>query len=198
MRLEQAEWLAAFITNFQLKRILEIGTYHGVSACYLGVSVQPLGGTVVTVDIPSSQKLSPNAEQALERCGLGNVTLQRHRAGAEWLMMGMIERGEVFDFIYIDGGHTWAVTGMQFFLAERLLRPGSWLLFDDIRYYTVAKDPTSSDSAWAKQLTEEERTTCQVGKVWELLVRPHKGFCNFIEHGNWGLCQKRPHGGYSE
>ena len=101
----------------------------------------------------------------------------------------MIEAGDVFDFCYLDGGHTWAVTGFHFFLMEHLIAPGGWLLFDDIRWSFATS--THKNKAWVQNLTEEERTTCQVGKVWELLVKPHPGFFNFNEQHNWAWCQKR-------
>ena len=39
-----------------------------------------------------------------------------------------------FDFVFLDAGHTWDVTGFAFFLVDRLLRPGGWLLFDDLNW----------------------------------------------------------------
>jgi hypothetical protein len=38
----------------------------------------------------------------------------------------------IYDFCYIDGGHSWDVSGFGFFLVEKLVRPGGWLLFDDL------------------------------------------------------------------
>jgi predicted O-methyltransferase YrrM len=191
MSLSQAEWITEHIRKFRLGRVLEVGFYHGVSTCYLAAAVQPLDGHVTTIDLPASAKREPRIEELLERCGLTErVTVYREAAGASWRLMKMLPCNQpLFDFCYLDGGHTWQCTGFLFFLAEKLLRPGGWLLFDDLDY-AVARTP-DINLPWAAKLTEEELTTCQVGKVWELLVKGHPGFFNLIERGHWGLCQKK-------
>ena len=150
-------------------------------------------GRVTSIDLPESATLKPAAEDLLARLNLSEyVTLIRDPLGANWKLMEWLEADErpEFDFIYIDGPHTWNEAGFQFFLTDRLLRPGGWLLFDDIRYYTVEKS-ADRDAAWTRRMSRRERETCQVGKVWDLLVTRHAGYDSFQEMGNWGLCRKR-------
>ena len=45
-----------------------------------------------------------------------------------------------FDFVYLDGAKNWTVDGLAVVLAEKLLRPGGWLLMDDLDW-TYAQDP---------------------------------------------------------
>ena len=115
-----------------------------------------------------------------------------------WDLMKVIETATVngrcrprFDFCFLDAGHTWDVTGFAFFLIEKMLKPGGWVLFDDLRW-TMASSPTPNVRKRAAQLSEEEATTAQVGKVFSLLVKTHPGFDSFrIDGGDWGWARKR-------
>ncbi len=51
-----------------------------------------------------------------------------------WTMFEMLEKGEQFDVIYIDGHHTFYVDLPAMLLADRLLKPGGYLLLDDITW----------------------------------------------------------------
>lgn len=94
-----------------------------------------------------------------------------------------------FDFIFIDGAHTWDADGFAFFLAEPMLREGGWILFDDLDWAPVAcGDPKEAD--WVRSLPEEVRTTPAIRLVWGKLVLNHSSFGNYIEDGNWGWAQK--------
>ena len=119
--------------------------------------------------------------------------------------MKMIEAKKQFDFCYIDDNHSWSVTGLHFFLVEKLLKPGGYILFDDLKWTIAAsrirrlkkqladnpaRFPPSMNTT-GHDITEEQKETPQVGKVWELLVKQHQGFFNFQEIDGFGLCQKR-------
>jgi SAM-dependent methyltransferase len=105
-------------------------------------------------------------------------------------MMKMLDADQAgqFDFVYIDGAHSWAIDGLAVILAERLLRPGGWLLLDDLNW--SFDDPAMAALDWVQQMPAEERTTRQVRKVWELLVKPHPSFDQMFEHGDWGFAHK--------
>lgn len=189
MSLTQARRIDDHATKFGLSRILELGFMHGVSTCYLAAIAKRMHGSVTTCDLPASANLRPTAEELLERCGLRDlVEIHREAVGAEWRMMKLLEQREVFDFIYIDSEHTWQCTGFHFFLAEKLLRVGGWILFDDLDY--VLTEQPHADQPWALRMTREQRETAQVRLVWEMLAKQHPHFSSFIEDGSWGWCRK--------
>lgn len=196
----RARSLYEFVVENDCRDILELGFAHGKSSCYLGAAVRELGsGSVLTMDLEGARDRSPNIEALLERTGLG-AWVRPVFAGRSftWELMKVIEASTVdgrcrprFDFCYLDAGHTWDVTGFGFFLVEKLLRPGGWLLFDDLRW-TMAGSPNPSVLQRAARVSEEEANTAQVGKVFSLLVEQHPGFGNCrIDEGNWGWAQKR-------
>ncbi|MGL5809687.1 MAG: hypothetical protein ACRCYQ_07075, partial [Nocardioides sp.] len=85
-------------------------------------------------------------------------------------MLEQQRQGEwVFDFAFIDGAHSWFVDGLAFFLVDKLLKPGAWVLFDDLDW-TYATSPTLSQTELVRSMPEDERNTPQIGKVFELLV----------------------------
>jgi predicted O-methyltransferase YrrM len=190
MSLQQAEFLTQHLHRHRLARCLELGVLHGVSTCYLAAAVQKLNGHVVAIDLAGNANLKPGAEELLETLGLQDlVTIERVAEGAAWRMMEWLELPQqpVFDLAYIDVSHTWDTTGFLFFLTDRFVRPGGWLLFDDIRSYKLKDDPVGRRS---QNYTQKQLDVCQVGKVWDLLVTQHPSYSNFMERGNWGLCQK--------
>ena len=96
----------------------------------------------------------------------------------------------IFDFCYIDGAHDWYNDGFAFFLVDKLLVPGGWILFDDINW-TFGKSPSMKNSEKVKNMPSDERDTAQVGKIYELLVKTHPQYHNFMVRGDWAYAQKK-------
>lgn len=196
----RARSLYDFVVENECRDILELGFLHGKSTCYLAAAVEELGsGSVLTMDREIAKKRRPNIETLLEQTGLHGWVRPVYAAHSfTWELMKVIEASTLdgccrprFDFCFLDGGHTWDVTGFAFFLVEKLLKPGGWLLFDDLRW-TMARARSPSVQKRAAQLSEEEATTAQVGKVFNLLVKTHPGFDSFrIDGGSWGWARKR-------
>ena len=65
-----------------------------------------------------------------------------------------------FDFVYLDGAKNWTIDGLAVVLVEKLLRPGGWLLMDDLDW-TYADDPAreATDGVANRDLSEPERTS---------------------------------------
>jgi predicted O-methyltransferase YrrM len=177
------------VLKHQLRRVLELGTYHGV--CYLGAAVDEIDGHVTTIDRTIALNLKPNVNDLLERTGLTDrVTPIFAENSFTWELKRMLESADPpqFDFVFLDAGHTWDVTGLAFFLVDRLLRPGGWLLFDDLNW-SVSKSASVSAARWTQAMSQEERESCQVEAVFDLLVARDKRYdCRRQE--NWGWAQK--------
>ena len=79
-----------------------------------------------------------------------------------------------FDFAYLDGAKNWTIDGLAVLLAEKLLRPGGWLLMDDLDW-TYAQDPSreATDGVVHRELSERERTQPHLRAVFELIVAQH-------------------------
>jgi predicted O-methyltransferase YrrM len=180
------------IIRTEARRVLELGAFHGVSTCYLAAAVDELGsGMVTTMDRSEAARLNPNVYDLLERTGL------QHRADVvlaersfTWELKRLLEAEErpQFDFIFLDAGHDWDVTGFAFFLVDLLLVPGGWLLFDDLNW-SYAASPSLRDKPSTLAIPEEERNAQQVRAVFDTLVARHGGYTTRAD-GNWGWAQK--------
>jgi hypothetical protein len=80
------------VLKHQLRRVLELGTYHGVSTCYLGAAVDEIDGHVTTIDRLSALDLEPNVNDLLEGTGLTDrVTTIFAENSFTWELKRMLE-----------------------------------------------------------------------------------------------------------
>jgi hypothetical protein len=149
--------------------------------------------------LEAARNKEPNIDKILANLELTDwVTVYYEPRSFTWRLMKFIEEGSYprFDFCYLDGGHTWDVSGFGFFLVEKLLRPGGWLLFDDLNWSVAPRAEVLRQNGmplppWMARMTDEEMKTLQVRKVWELLVKQHMNFDKFLEEGQWGFTRKK-------
>ena len=206
MSLEQGKRLADLIEKYQLKSCLELGFFHGVSSAYIAAALQEIGGgKLTTVDLEYTEGLEPNVQSILDNLGLREyVDVCLEPTSYTWRLMHLLEAlpQPQFDFCYIDGSHTWAVDGFAFFLVERLLKPGGWIVFDD--FDRTYRESIENLAAKRDKLPEkivdfmlnmppEEQDTPQVRKVYELLVKSHPSFDYFRQEDGWAYARKTKH-----
>jgi len=189
----QAKAITDFVIENQIHNILELGFRHGVSTCYMSGALDELGrGSITTIDRLSARNEDPNIESLLASLGLQKfVTVYYEPTSYTWRLMKMLEEDPEprFDFCYLDGAHDWFVDGFAFFLIDRLLVPGGWIIFDDLDW-TYASSNTLKNTERVKSMPQEERETAQVRKVYELLVKPHPSYGDFIVKDSWAYAHK--------
>jgi predicted O-methyltransferase YrrM len=183
--------------------VLELGTAHGVSAAYMAAAVQEKGGHVTTVDhVIATQLRDPQPAAVLERAGLSDLVtrvLVQDSSYTWWLGEQIAANSSdgicrpAYDFVYIDGAHNWTIDGFSFFLVEKLLRPGGWVLLDDMAWSYGASTSSFGPGQGpdALGLSASERGVPHIKLVFDLLVAQHPGFANFlVEDEDWGWAQK--------
>jgi hypothetical protein len=139
-------------------------------------------------------KRTPTIHSVLGGLGLSHrVSVHVEPRCLTWRLMRLIEAsdGPCFDFCYFDGGHSWLITGYAFFLVEKLLRPGGWMVFDDLDWSFQRMIGPDGPPDFIRAMPQDEVETPQVRKVFDLLVKPHPGFHNIRDDGVWGFAQKR-------
>lgn len=190
----QAKQMMQFIADQEITAILELGFAHGVSTCYMATALaRSGGGSVVTIDLEGARSLTPNVEELLGRVGEHDrVEVFFEPTSYTWRLMKLLEEDATprFDLCYLDGAHSWFVDGFAFFLVDRLLKPGGWIIFDDIDW-TYGTSPTLRNSDQVRHMPAEERTTPQVRKIYELLVRTHPSYEEFLLDGSWAFARKK-------
>jgi predicted O-methyltransferase YrrM len=192
---ERGREIYEFVRETRCTSVLELGFAHGVSSCYIGAALKANGaGTLTTIDRDAVRELDPNIETMLKAADLqGWVRPIYTPICYTWELMRMIERTPTgqgtFDFAFIDGAHSWLRDGFAFFLVDRLLKPGGWVLFDDLAW-TFGRSRVLGQTEMVRAMPAEERETPQIGKVYELLVRRHPSYTDFRDDGWWGWARK--------
>ncbi|MBL4665784.1 MAG: class I SAM-dependent methyltransferase [Sneathiella sp.] len=139
------------IPKLKPKKILEVGSYEGASACYLienisadhdceihcvdswegGVEHKP--GGQGEVDMQSVEdRFNSNIEFARKYHG-DRVKLVKHKGLSDFQLAKLIVEGHEnsFDFVYIDGSHQAVDVLCDAVLGFKLLRLGGVMAFDD-------------------------------------------------------------------
>jgi predicted O-methyltransferase YrrM len=196
MTTRQALSLGALIQREGLSSLLELGIFHGKSTAYMAAVLEAMGrGRLVTIDRVDAEDKNPNVYQVLTKLGLSHrVDVYLEPRSLTWRLMRLIEEHEnsCFDFCYFDAGHSWDVTGFAFFLVDRLLKPGGWVVFDDLNWtYEQMTKPGEPTPDFLSRMPEEELRTAQIGKVWDLLVARSIGYERREVIGSWGIARKR-------
>ena len=146
---EQGRLVYDHVRSTRPEAVLELGTAHGVGAAYLAGALADNGhGALTTVDFAGAA-YDPSPETVLARAGVAErVTVVREFSSYTWWLKEQVQArsdraGNVepaYDFVYLDGAKNWTIDGLAVVLIEKLLRPGGWLLMDDLPW-TYADDP---------------------------------------------------------
>ena len=181
--------------------VLELGTAHGVGAAYIAAGLEG-GARLTTVDFAGAA-YDPAPEDVLARAGVADrVEVVREFSSYTWWLKEQVQarsdaHGNVeprFDFVYLDGAKNWTIDGLAVVLVEKLLRPGGWLLMDDLDW-TYADDPgrAATDGVVHRELSEPERTEPHLRAVFELIVGQHPSFTELkVQDEWWGWARKAP------
>jgi predicted O-methyltransferase YrrM len=185
------------------REILELGCAHGVGACYLAGAISG-EGRVTTVDhVDFIAGRVPHPRDVIERAGLSDrvdLVLVEDSSYAWWLKDQVVARSDangntrpLYDFVYLDGAHNLTIDGLAVVLVEKLLKPGGWLLVDDLSW-TYAE---TAGQPWFQQLglrlSAAEIAEPHMRAVFDLIVRPHPSFTETrVENDWWGWAHKDP------
>ncbi len=198
-----ARVLYDFILTEKPERCLELGFAHGASSAYIAAALDELGrGQLTSVDLEASAEFRPTMEDTLALVGLeSRVSIHREVNSYNWFLKKEIERlsengacEPIYDFVFIDGSKNWTIDGFAFFLADKLLRPGGWILFDDYDWrYTksVEKGRDGSDGVSTRHMSPDQIEQPNVAAIFHLLVAQHPDYSNFkVQDRSWAWAQK--------
>jgi predicted O-methyltransferase YrrM len=92
-----------------------------------------------------------------------------------WSLMRLLAEHEepIFDYVFIDGAHTWGHDALAFLLVDRLLRTGGYVDLDDYSW-SLRHSPSMNPDAFPdieRLYTAEQIDEPQVALVVDLLVR---------------------------
>jgi predicted O-methyltransferase YrrM len=175
------------IVSNQLRSCLELGSGFGATSCVMGAAAGEVGGTVTTIDL--ALHWPANAASLKAHVGLGNeLEFVADPLGYNWWLADLIAKRTVnggceplFDFCFLDGAHEWEPDALAVVLAVKLLKPGGWLVLDDLDF-ALRNMPTWRESHG--HLSDRELDSYQLKMVWDLVIRPHPDLRAFKVTGN--------------
>lgn len=195
MGIDQARFLRDFIRTHDLSELLELGFFQGKSTAFMAAILEELGrGHITTMDREGAKKRRPPIERVLADLRLAHrvTPIYSHRSFT-WELRRLLAQSPrpEFDLCYIDGAHTWDGAGFSFLLVDVLLKPGGWVIFDDLDWSISRSPAATKDAKRYSQYSEEEKQAKQVRDVWQILL-PERGYHNsYEEHRfHWGIAQK--------
>ncbi|TAF63263.1 MAG: hypothetical protein EAZ55_14230 [Cytophagales bacterium] len=200
---EKSLRLYTFIREKKPKKILELGTAYGKSACIMAAALKANGmGTITTVDLMHTS-FQPTVEYWAALCGVEkHLQANKEHNSYNWFLKKEIEKQTkkeqcqpLYDFCFIDGAKHWTTDGMAFFLVDKLLKEEGWLLFDDYSWTFAHSGKNVSDGISIRNLGEEELNTPHIQLIFELLVKQHPDYEAFkVEDNEWAWARKKAKG----
>jgi len=188
-----------FIIEKRPAECLELGFAHGASSCYVAAALDEIGaGHLTAVDLLSSAERKPSIEDLLQKTNLGRfVTVEREQNSYTWFLKKKIEERSgsgscepLYDFVYIDGPKNWTIDGCAFFLADKLMNEGSWILFDDYKW-AYGQDREATDGFVHRDMSEDQRSNPNIELVFRYLVMQHPNYSDFkIQDEEWAWARK--------
>ncbi|KAL4972978.1 S-adenosyl-L-methionine-dependent methyltransferase [Aspergillus desertorum] len=122
----QCAWLMSFARALRPKRILELGTFTGISTLAFYEGTRKAASQIISLDL--SEEYLQIAEEAFRRYGADD-RIQTLKGPCLELLPTL--RGQ-FDLIYIDAAEEEYKGYTQFILDNELLSPDGVLLVDDV------------------------------------------------------------------
>ncbi len=187
-----------FIVRNKPTSIIELGTGFGTTSCVMAAAMQEYGeSNITTVDMYLHDPV--NVKVLMQHSGLSDkaINVVADPLGYTWYLADLIKKQSpdhicqpLFDLCLLDGAHEWNPDALAFFLIAKLIKPGGWLIMDDINF-NLRMIPNWQESFGS--YSDRELDTFQIRMVYDLLVRQHPDFSDFkITHnGRIGWARKK-------
>jgi hypothetical protein len=137
---EEGRQIQKIMRDYKFEKCLEVGMAFGISAFYILSSNEK--ASLISIDPfqSNNKQWNSNGLKLIKQIGFQ----KRHDLMEEFSYIALpkllIKYGyNYFDFIFIDGWHTFDYTLIDFFYADKLLRKGGIILIDDALHKGVQK-----------------------------------------------------------
>jgi predicted O-methyltransferase YrrM len=137
---QEGEFIFDIIHNEPLiLRTLEVGCAYGLSSLHICLAMRERTGVKHTIIDPfQNTEWDGAGTRNLEEAGIDFFDLIEVKS--EFALPRLLEEKEgQFDFVFIDGWHTFDHTLVDCFYASRLLRVGGYLVIDDVSFPAVRR-----------------------------------------------------------
>lgn len=175
-----------FIKTTNCRMIAEVGIYEGYTSELLGKYLNGQGELHLFdyVERVSDVRAKLNAAGYHNVVGHGNS--HKIMDSYNWSLMRVLQQhtGPIYDYVFLDGAHTWNLDALAFFLIDRLLKVGGYIDFDDYGW-SLEISPTMNPKifpATKRMYTPEQIRESHVRLIVELLVKHDPRYVEVIEN----------------
>ena len=138
INIKEGRFISSIVKKYKLKKCLEVGMAFGISAMYITNTFPDV--SLISIDPFQSTQWKSMGVKLLENTKLNDKHTLIEKKSYIALPELLEKYGEgSFDFIFIDGWHTFDYTLLDFFYADKLLRVGGIIIVDDALHRGVAK-----------------------------------------------------------
>ena len=161
-----------FIKTTNSRIVAEVGIYEGSTSEPLA---QYLGGQG-ELHLFDYEERVLEVVAKLNRAGYNNVVghANSHKTmdSYNWSLMRVLEQHSepIYDYVYLDGAHTWNIDALAFLLIDRLLKPGGYIDFDDY-HWSLEKSRAWDPSVTRVMFTPSQIRESHVRLIVDLLVK---------------------------
>jgi len=120
-------FLCDLVESNGFTRVLEIGTFKGRTACFVGAACEPFGGRVATINIDASELAAARELAAI----LGVVNVDFIHGDSVEVIDGL---SGPWDLVFVDGAHSHARTRAEYAAVREKMAANSFIVFDDATY----------------------------------------------------------------
>ena len=141
---QEGKFIENIIKKNGLDRCLEVGMAFGISAFYI---LSNKNTTLISIDPNQSTQWENNGIKLLKEFGFNKRHKCMEKKSYEALPELLKKEGEEsFDFVFIDGWHTFDYTLLDFFYANLLLKTNGFIVIDDALHAGVKSCVSYLDS----------------------------------------------------
>jgi predicted O-methyltransferase YrrM len=131
---EEGEFLQEIIRNERPQISIEVGCAYGISSLYICEALREVSAAKHIIIDPYQHSLWEDIGIAnLRRAGYADI-IDFHEVFSYQHLSRLTEERVPIDFAFIDGQHNFDYVLVDFFLIDKLLRPGGIVIFDDLSH----------------------------------------------------------------
>jgi predicted O-methyltransferase YrrM len=175
-----------FLASTSCRVIAEVGIYEGHTSRHIA---ELLAGEGELHLFDFSDRVDEVVAQ-LNEAGYHNVVghgnSRKLLDSYNWSLMRVLQNNTtpLYDYVFLDGAHVWALDALAFFLIDRLLKPGGYIDFDDYGW-SLAISPALNPVDFPKTAelyTSEQIQERQVAIVVDLLVKRDHRYVEVVKN----------------
>ena len=122
-----------FIKRTKCRHIAEIGIFEGYTSMEFAKFLNGEGQLHLFDYEDRVRSVTTKLEQAGFRNVRGFGSSYKVLDSYNWGLAKLLDEnaGPIYDYVFLDGAHSWAVDALAAFLSDRMLKVGGYLDFDD-------------------------------------------------------------------